>query len=44
MHLESGLLGLSQDLPLRPWEMKTLRIETAKTGKVRAVAVSALEV
>jgi len=44
MHLESRFLGLSKDVSLRPWEMKTLRIETSKQHKARIVPVSALEI
>ena len=44
MHLESQFLGLSKDVSLRPWEIKTLRIETSKQHKAHMVPVSALEV
>lgn len=44
MHLESSLLGLSHDVPLRPWEMKTLRIAPASHGKAQVSLVSTLEI
>jgi len=44
MHLESQFLGLSKDVSLRPWEIKTLRIETSKQHKAHIVPVSALEI
>ncbi|MDR3751770.1 MAG: glycoside hydrolase family 38 C-terminal domain-containing protein [Terracidiphilus sp.] len=44
MHLESQFLGLSKDVSLRPWEIKTLRIETSKLHKAHIATVSALEV
>jgi alpha-mannosidase len=41
MHLQSRVLGVHQDVPLRPWEIKTLRIEYAKghQGVVRSVSL-----
>jgi alpha-mannosidase len=43
-HVESGLLQLSQDVAFRPWEIKTLRVETAKHAKAKVREVSILEV
>src|SRR6202021_113536 len=42
-HVESSLLPLSVDVPLTPWELKTLRIEPSKHGKATARPVSILE-
>lgn len=44
MHLQSGALGIDQEVPLRPWELKTLRIEYAKGHQGVLRAVSLLEV
>jgi alpha-mannosidase len=44
MHLESPLLGLSNDILLHPWELKTLRIETSKQHKAQVSAVGAFEI
>jgi alpha-mannosidase len=44
MRIESSLLGLKQNVPLRPWEIKTLRIMSAKQGKAQVSIVSGLEV
>jgi alpha-mannosidase len=43
LHLKSGPLGVSKDVPLRPWELKTLRIETAPPRKGAVTPVSTLE-
>jgi alpha-mannosidase len=43
LHLRSGPFGVSHDVPLRPWELKTLRIAPAPQGKARVSIVSALE-
>jgi alpha-mannosidase len=42
-HVESSLLALSVDIPLAPWELKTLRIEPSKHGKASVRQVSILE-
>ena len=42
-HVESLLLLLSVDIPLTPWELKTLRIEPSKHGKASMRQVSILE-
>jgi alpha-mannosidase len=42
-HVESALLRLSVDVPLTPWELKTLRIEPSKHGKASVRQVSILE-
>ena len=43
-HLESSLLRLSSDIPLSPWELKTLRIVTSKHAKAKVSVVSTLEI
>ncbi|MHB1960138.1 MAG: glycoside hydrolase family 38 N-terminal domain-containing protein [Acidobacteriaceae bacterium] len=43
-HLESSLLRLSSDVPLSPWELKTLRIVTSKHAKAKVSVVSTLEI
>ena len=40
MRVQSSLLGLHHEVSLRPWEIKTIRIENAKQPRM----VSALEV
>jgi alpha-mannosidase len=42
-HIESSLLRLSVDIPLTPWELKTLHIELSKHGKASVRQVSILE-
>ena len=42
-HVESSLLQLSQDVPFKPWELKTLRIESSKHAKAKVREVSELE-
>ena len=42
-HVQSSLLPLSVDIPLTPWELKTLRIEPSKHGKASMREVSILE-
>jgi len=42
-HLESSLLHLNMDLPLTPWEIKTLRIVTSKHAPAKTSQVSLLE-
>jgi alpha-mannosidase len=44
VHLESQLLGLSKDVSLGPWELKTLRIGISKEHKAHVAQVSALEI
>ncbi|MEO6966386.1 MAG: glycoside hydrolase family 38 C-terminal domain-containing protein, partial [Acidobacteriaceae bacterium] len=39
-HLESALLRLKSDVALKPWELKTLRIETVKDAPAQVRAVS----
>ena len=43
-HLESSLLHLSSDIPLSPWELKTVRIVTSKHAKAKVSVVSTLEI
>jgi alpha-mannosidase len=42
-HVSSGLLQVSQDVAFRPWEIKTLRVESVKHGKGKVREVSILE-
>jgi alpha-mannosidase len=42
-HIESSVLSLSHDIPLKPWELKTLRVEAAGHAKAGVVSVSTLE-
>ncbi|HEV2272619.1 MAG TPA: glycoside hydrolase family 38 C-terminal domain-containing protein [Acidobacteriaceae bacterium] len=43
VHLESGPLGLSETVPLRPWEIRTVRIGVSPSRGSRMRAVSLLE-
>jgi alpha-mannosidase len=42
-HVESTMLQLSNDVPFKPWELKTLRIESSKHAKAKLREVSTLE-
>ncbi|HTX75651.1 MAG TPA: glycoside hydrolase family 38 C-terminal domain-containing protein [Terracidiphilus sp.] len=42
-HLQSTLLGLDHDVPLGPWELKTLLVRPAKGGRAEIREVSLLE-
>ncbi len=42
-HLRSSLLHLDTQVPLKPWELKTLRIDTAKGAHPQVKSVSTLE-
>ena len=42
-HLKSSLLRLNSDVPLRPWEVKTLRVEVVHAAPAKVTAVSCLE-
>ena len=44
VHLESSLLRLSSDVPLSPWELKTVRIVHSKHADAKVSTVSTLEV
>ena len=41
--VSSSLLSLKTEVPLAPWELKTLRVETTRHGKAGMRAVSILE-
>ena len=43
MHIESSMLGVRQDIPLKPWEIRTLRIQHRKGQRNEVCTVSLLE-